>query len=125
MGSFEIKWHTGDFLLDEALTRHFENKIRISKYGLMFFRRMSWLAESPEARTDIVYGHVSVQLEEYVGKQVLMLCGDSMNVYAISDLNVFDSIEQLNDDQLCIRCCSKAEKIYWLKQAELQQDVLN
>lgn len=111
-----IKWQTGDILLDEGLARHFANLWLDSPYGLLVFRRMDWLASSPEAREDVAYGHIAVQQGQYVGKEVQAICGDSMSLYALSDIYALKDITQLDDSQLCQRCSSKAEKAYWAKQ---------
>ena len=116
MGEFNIDWKTGDSLLDEGLSRHFGNSLTESPYGLFVFRRMSWLTGYPEARENVVYGHIGAQQGQYVGKTIDMLCGASMTLYAVSDIYALNDIVQLDDSQLCQGCSSKAEKLYWVKQ---------
>ena len=86
---------------------------------------MSWIAITQEASPDIIYGHIGVQEEVYKGKTIPMLCGETLSTYAISDIYPFQFIEELSDTQLCSGCCSKAEKNFWIKKLEIDEDMVN
>lgn len=108
----DVSWLSGDELLDDALSRHFKSGFKISPYGLMIFRRMSHLKDMP--RLGVIYGHLAVQKDKYVGKYINAICGEKINVYGISEISSFIELKQLDEDGLCESCCSYGEKLYWI-----------
>lgn len=113
MSIWHVEWASGDALLDEALSRHFRAGFIESPYGFMIFRRMSHLQEY--MNPSVVYGHLIKQESKYEGKNIPTLCGNIMNLYAVSEIASFDSLSQLDEEGLCESCCSQAEKVYWLE----------
>lgn len=114
-----VNWHTSDSLLNDALSRHYNNGFTESKYGLMIFRRMSWLSDSADSRQDVIYGHIVRQLEEYQDVKIKALCGVLMSLYSVSDMYPLVNISQVSEEGMCKECSLKAERTYWIKNSSL------